>query len=144
MARVTVFMGSTQIDPQCTIGEITSLLVRARALQVLTDYSNGRVVAVSFALQVPGVPNPVNFRLPCRTERLLNLLRNDKEQAERTAWRQVLRWVEAQIAMIEVGMVQSHEVFQPYALIPGTNKTTFQAWEDAMAGRLIAAPEKTQ
>ena len=83
MARVTVFMGSTQIDPQCTIGEITSLLVRARALQVLTDYSNGRVVAVSFALQVPGVPNPVNFRLPCRTERLLNLLRNDKEQAER-------------------------------------------------------------
>lgn len=139
--KQTVYMGTTQIDPQRTIGEITSLLVRAKALQVSTDYKDGRVIAVSFALAVPGVPNPVNFRLPCRTERLLRLLRNDKAQAERTAWRQVLRWVEAQLAMIEVGMVHSHEVFQPYALIPGTDKTMFQAWEDNMAGRMIAAPE---
>lgn len=60
----------------------------------------------------------------------MKMLRNDRAQAERTAWRQVLRWVEAQMALIDAGMTQTHEVFMPYAVIPGTkDQTMFQAWE---------------
>ena len=70
----------------------------------------------------------------------MKLLRGDRAQAERTAWRQVLRWVEAQMAMIEAGMTQTHEVFMPYAVIPGSDdKTMFQAWESQQ--KLLAAPE---
>lgn len=129
----SVFMGTTKIDPQKTIGEISSCLVSAGAKQIATDFATaGRIEAVRFSIDVPGIQQPVFFRLPCRTEKLLKLLRGDRAQAERTAWRQVLRWVESQMAMIEVGMVQTHEVFQPYAIIPGTEKTMFQAWEASM------------
>lgn len=62
---MTVFMGTTKIDPQKTIGEISSVLVKAGANHIAT-----------------------------------------------------------------AGMTQAHEVFMPYAVIPGTNdQTMFQAWE---------------
>lgn len=131
MPMTKVFMGTTKIDAQKTIGEISSVLVRAGATSMATDFGvGGRVEAVRFGLTIPGIPMPVHFRLPCRTEKLVKLLRNDRAQAERTAWRQVLRWVEAQTAMVDAGMTQTHEVFMPYAVIPGTNdQTMFQAWE---------------
>lgn len=136
--KPTVFMGTTKIDPQKTIGEISSVLIRTGATQITTDYgAGGKVEAVRFGLNVAGIPKPVYFRLPCRTEKLLKLLR-DKDQAERTAWRQVLRWVEAQAALVEAGMTQTHEVFMPYAVIPGSDgKTMFQAWESSQ--KLIGA-----
>ncbi len=74
-------------------------------------------------------------------KKLVKLLRGDRAQAERTAWRQVLRWVEAQMAMIDAGMTQTQEVFMPYAVIPGTdNKTMFQAWESQQ--KQLAAPSE--
>lgn len=138
---MTIFMGSTKIEAQRTIGEISSVLIRTGATQISTDYGvGGRVEAVRFGMNVPGISMTVYFRLPCRTEKLLKLLRNDRAQAERTAWRQVLRWVEAQMAMIEAGMTQTHEVFMPYAVIPGTDdKTMFQAWESQQ--KALPAPE---
>jgi hypothetical protein len=39
-----------------------------------------------------------------------------QQQAERIAWRQILRWLQAQLALIETGMVDAPEVFFPYAL----------------------------
>lgn len=128
--KPTVFMGTTKIDPQKTIGEISSVLIRTGATQIATDYgAGGKVEAVRFSVSVQGLT--VCFRLPCRTEKLLRLLR-DKDQAERTAWRQVLRWVEAQAAMVDAGMTQTHEVFMPYAVIPGSDdRTMFQAWESS-------------
>src|ERR1039458_6782482 len=40
----------------------------------------------------------------------------DQERAERIAWRQLLRWVEAQLAMVDLGMAQDAEVFMAYAV----------------------------
>lgn len=139
MSKYTVFMGTTTVSATQTIGEISSVLIRAGARQIATDYTdNGKVEAVRFSLVLPGFPQPVVFRLPCRTEKLLKLLRNDL-QAERTGWRQVLRWVQAQMAMIEVGMVRVDEVFLPYALIPGADRTMFQVWFLAQPGLVAKA-----
>lgn len=136
-----IFMGTTVIDANTTIGQITGVLVRHGARQVSTDFSaDGRVEAVCFSIAVPNVSQHVGFRLPCRTERLLKMLRNDKAQAERTAWRQVLRWVEAQMAMVEAGMAQTHEVFMPYSVITG-GTTMFQIWEGQIQ-KQIAAPDQ--
>ena len=142
----SVYMGTTAIDPQKTIGEISSCLIRAGARQIATDFgAGGRVEAVRFAVMVPGIPQPVSFRLPCRTDKLFKLLRNDHAQAERTAWRQVLRWVEAQMAMIDAGMTQAHEVFMPYATLPDNpNITAFQVWEGQMQRQIAAPSEKPQ
>jgi hypothetical protein len=49
------------------------------------------------------------------------------EQAERVAWRQLLRWVQAQLAMIDTGMVRTEEVFMPYIVVnAATNQTLFE------------------
>lgn len=135
--RQTVFMGTTKVDVDKTLMEITTVLRKAGATQISTDYVGGMVKSVRFGLNIAGIPMPVHFQLPCRTEKLVKLLR-DKNQAERTGWRQVLRWVQAQLAMIDVGMTAAHEVFMPYAVIPGTDKTMFQAWESQQ--KLIEAP----
>lgn len=141
MKKQSVFMGTTKIEATKTIAEMSTVLLRAGARQIATDYgAHGRVEAVRFSLPVVPFPLPIQFRLPCRTEKLLRLLRNDHDQAERTGWRQVLRWVEAQCALVDAGMVKTEEVFQPYALIPGTDKTLFQAWEESRV-LAIAAPE---
>ena len=59
-------------------------------------------------------------------EPILEAMRKDKktprhllnlEQARRVAWRQILRWVQAQMALIEVGMVDIKEVFMPYIMV---------------------------
>jgi hypothetical protein len=138
--KQSIFMGTTSVPANQTIGEISSCLIRAGATQIATDFApGGKAEAVRFGLNVAGIPQPVYFRLPCRTAKLLRLLRNDAAQAERTAWRQVLRWVQAQMAMIDVGMIQTHEVFMPYAVIPGTDQTMFQAWESQ---KQLPAPQE--
>jgi hypothetical protein len=37
-----------------------------------------------------------------------------QEQAKRTAWRIVLRWLQAQFAQIEAGMADLAEIMMPY------------------------------
>jgi hypothetical protein len=81
-------------------------------------------VGLAFRFNVDGQLIP--FRLPCRwraVEKLLRAKRRPRKGdtydawARRVAWRQILRWVEAQIAMIETGMVKLEEVFLPYAMV---------------------------
>jgi hypothetical protein len=38
------------------------------------------------------------------------------EQAYRVAWRNILDWVQAQMALLEIGMAKMEEVFLPYML----------------------------
>jgi hypothetical protein len=57
---------------------------------------------------------------------------NRQNKARRIAWRQVLRWVEAQLALIETGMVKTQEVFLPYAMVGqnGKRRTMFEVLEE--------------
>lgn len=71
------------------------------------------------------------FEMPIRVDPIRELLRKrgrsgDSEKAERVAWRQLLRWVEAQAALIECGMVQPAEPFLAYAFDPIKEQTLFQ------------------
>ncbi len=52
---------------------------------------------------------------------------NMREKAERVAWRQLLRWTQAQVAMIQTGMVQPGEVFLAYMFDPGKSQTLFES-----------------
>jgi len=50
----------------------------------------------------------------------------DYEQAARVAWRQVYRWVQAQFALINLRMVEAHEVFLPYMMDTNNGSTFYQ------------------
>jgi hypothetical protein len=134
-----LFMESTEIAPTRSAAEVSACLIQAGATQIATDYEAGKVSGLRWAMRFNG--RDVLFVMPTRIEPVYQLLlkrrttfvdSNDKirlrEKAERVAWRQLLRWVQAQCAMIDCGMVKPAEVFMPYIeYAPG--KTMFEALE---------------
>lgn len=96
----------------------------ARAIQK-TYGPDGRVDAMCFSIPIEG--RDVFFRLPARVSNCEEVLRanlssrarpetvkNIPDQAERTAWKIVSDWVEAQMAMIELAQIEVMEVFMSY------------------------------
>jgi hypothetical protein len=135
------YMGSTSITVDKTVGEIVQALRGIRALQIGFHYEGSAIKGIQFALAIPGAAAPVSFDLPARVDPLFERMRKkgmrDRAQAERVAWRQVLRWVEAQIALIDCGMADPAEVFLPYAITAG-GKTVYALFAETGAKLLSA------
>lgn len=146
---MSLYMATTKIAAEKTAQEIGTLLAQAGASAVLTEYGKDRkITGLSFRLPIGGQETP--FNLPARIEPVFLYLQKqrspsfrhrkeaeDRFQAERVAWRQLLRWIQAQLAMIETGMVAAGEVFMPYIQVaPGK---TF--WERAIESGRLALPE---
>ena len=53
-----------------------------------------------------------------------------KEQAARVAWRCLKSWVEAQMALIQIGMATMDQVFLPYVL-NDEGKTLYEVARDS-------------
>ncbi len=134
MAKRTIFMETTSIKPEKTIAEIQMVLRNYGVRQVMTEYNiDGSVASVSFTMEIEAALVP--FKLPADHKPLLAmaqrgetkyLKRNDEEQARRIAWRQILRWVQAQMAMVDIGMVTADQVFMPYIMIDAKGTTLYQ------------------
>jgi hypothetical protein len=113
---------STTIEVSKTVGEISAMLAKAKAAAILTELEGGFVSAISFRINTEfGI---LTFRLPANTQRVYQTIVRDRripprirtrEQAARVAWRILKDWLEAQLAMIEVGLVDLEQVFLPYA-----------------------------
>jgi hypothetical protein len=118
------FMASTKIVSEKTASEIQMLLGQKGASRILTEYEGKEISALSFMIEVNGKSIP--FRLPLRWASCLAAMRSDRstprhycneDQAKRTAWRVLLRWVQAQFALIDTQMASITEVMLPYAQI---------------------------
>lgn len=130
MKRETIFMETTEVSAKRSAALINEMLGEAGASQVLNEYSAGKITTINFMLFVGGRELP--FRLPVRTPAVLKMMRDrrkrhqlyadDEEKAERIAWRQAFRWLEAQLAFCQTGMVEMQEVFLPYLMLDA--KTT--------------------
>jgi len=153
MPKKSLFMETTQIPASKTIGEIQEFLTAsgATAVMVSNNPETRQPVALSFKFPVNGQEIP--FRLPARIEPVFAYLQkkrsprtrskqegSDVEQARRVAWRQILRWVEAQFALIETGMVEAAEVFLPYAQV-GIDTTFYQTIKEKNFRGLLTAGE---
>ncbi len=128
---------TTSISSDKTIGEIESLLARNGAKSIMKEYDkDGSVCQLCFVLKVR--QNELPFALPLREDSILKLLENqrqarkipaayvNKEQAKRIGWRILRDWVDAQLALVEIGMVQIEEVFMPYLWNPVSKKTLYE------------------
>jgi hypothetical protein len=135
----TLFMETTNIAPEKTISEIESVLARYGATAISKEYVKGEIEALSFRVQVNG--QEIQFRLPRRykaieqifhdrTDRYASESQVDsrKSKARRVAWRQILRWVQAQMALVETKMVKVEEVFLPYIQGPG-GQTVYELYQ---------------
>lgn len=129
---------TTKIPAEKTVGEIQAVLGRKGAKSVNLEYADFRPAAVLFVIEFKG--QDLTFRLPCNADGVLAAMKKDRkiprssenfDQAERTAWRIIKDWIEAQMAIVEAGQSEMAEVFMPYAVIPATNKTMFQAFTES-------------
>jgi hypothetical protein len=124
--RMSILNYTTKVSADKTIAEIGRLLVKAKASAILTEYEpDGLPNAVSFRILTEfGL---LTFRLPADVQKVYQVTVRDlniprrmrtREQAARIAWRIVKDWVEAQLAMIEAGLVDAAQVFLPYTQDP--------------------------
>jgi len=142
-----IYMETTKMPVEKTVADIQMILGRYGACGVMTQFKDGEVEAVFFKVLFLGKEVP--FRLPCRWEPIEkefrsrvkkwpistneNVLVKEKEirdQAKRVAWRQILRWVEAQMALVETDMVKVQEVFLPYIQTNIEGQTLFDKIEN--------------
>lgn len=118
---------TTSIDADKSAQEISKCLSTHGAKAVLTEYDDAGeyVSAISFHLRVG--EQQMSFRLPADWKPVLTIIENDskvprrlktREQAVRISWRIIKDWVEAQMALVETRMVQTQDVFLPYAILP--------------------------
>lgn len=151
--RKTLFMETTTVEVERTAAEVCSCLVQSGANQISTDYTDGKITGLRWVMKIHG--QDIVFTMPARVEPVYKILiarRSDRhlqttqlkvrEQAHRVAWRQLLRWVQAQLAMIDCGMTQAAEVFFPY-IQAAPNLTMFQLFEEQKF-KMIEAPKDSQ
>jgi hypothetical protein len=136
--RIRLLNYTTQIPATKTAAEIMEILAKHGATAVLVDYDElGSAEALSFKIKTPG-GSVVPIRLPVDWKAVLCVFESqglkgaysNRSQATRTAWRIVKVWVEAQMAILQTGMVRMEEVFLPY-LVTGGGKTLYQAIADS-------------
>lgn len=106
------------VDVYTSLGAIQGALARHGARKIMIDYdAAGKPTGVIFGIDTPDGPR--GFILPANVDGVMAVfarqkLKADRQQAERTAWKNVHDWVLAQMAIIEAGMVSMDEVFLPY------------------------------
>lgn len=130
---------TTEIPVEKTLMEVQSLLASKGAQKIMIEYESGAPSGLTFLLETPKVQIPI--RLPARVANVEKFMHNKRrtivhkisikraiaEQAQRTAWRNIKDWIDAQIALIETEMVTMQEVFFPY-IVMGEN-TIFERFE---------------
>lgn len=122
---------TTKIDIYTSLGEIQGALAKAGAQKIMVDYADGKPTGVTFALYRENF-GLQGFTLPAAVDGTLRVfsrqnVKPDREQAERTAWRNIRDWVLAQMALIESCDVPIDEVFLPY-LINKEGQTLYQIY----------------
>lgn len=129
---------TTTVDAFKTVSEIEYILMKHKAKSIMKNYDGESITGLSFLIDTGTQQVPV--RLPVKVEECLEVLRREKknsprsnikatkEQAERVAWRILKDWVEAQMALLDIEMVELQEIFLPYIEIPN-GQTIYQALE---------------
>ena len=147
--------------------ELQQTLGQHGAKQISFDYGDdGRVRGVSFVIGVEGRFVPV--KLPARVDKAQAVLKRQwesgaishkqgkektygTEQAYRVAWRNILDWVQAQMALLEIEMARIEEIFLPYMMttsgetfLEATQRTHFalSSGDEAAEGEVIEATRR--
>lgn len=145
---------TTTIDPAKSVSEIISMLAVAKAQAITQRYDGfGNITAIEFSIltefgqmgfMLPADVRPVIATLKSQAlaRKIPKRFAHDATQARRVAWRILKDWVEAQLAIIQLGMVKMEQVFLPYAIDPQTSKTFYEKLVETKFERLALPPPK--
>ena len=117
---------TSEVPIERTITRIEQALAKSGARNIIKDYNDGELTALSFTLVFQQTGKMVPVRLPVNTEAVEKVLlskvrRPHREtfirihrQASRTAWKLMQDWIEVQVSLIELQQVEALQVFLPY------------------------------
>ena len=139
---------TSSVPPARTAERIETFLASAGATHISKRYADGRITGIDFAIEVEaGVQ--LAFRLPVDIEAMFAYMRKQRqrfvthaqlksmrEQAERTAWRLMQDWVEAQLSLVVTKQAEVAQVFMPYLL--SGEKTFYYAIKERGFAQLAA------
>ncbi len=138
---------STTVKATKTIGEVTQILVRAGARQIMTEFDDkGNARGLSFS--APTIEGLRAFSLPVDAEPVLTILSVDPKvplrfrtlgHAHDVAWRITKDWLEAQMALIATGMVTLDQVMLPY-MRSVDGGTFYEAYRKGLGTRAALPP----
>ncbi|GAI72048.1 unnamed protein product [marine sediment metagenome] len=131
---------TTKVPVSRTISQIQGILVQHHAKSIMMDYdNNGRIESLSFLILTASGEIPI--RLPVDTASTQKVLREQYENREgvsrsqteeahayRVSWRTLKDWIEAQMSLLETGMVKMEQIFLPY-VVTKTGQTVFEVIE---------------
>ncbi len=137
-----------------SIAYIEAKLAQHKARMIVKMYNlEGKVEAIAFEVDVNGTP--LAFRLPAQIAACEQTLKGNLslkarpetlkrlgEQAERTAWKIVADWIDAQVAMIELAQVDLLEVFLPYVYDHNRKQTYYQRIKERGFKSLLPAGQE--
>lgn len=120
-----------------SIAWIEAKLAGCGATQILKMYDlTARVEGIAFIMPING--KEMSFKLPARVDECevvlraavkrprADTLKRIGQQAERTAWKIVADWVDAQMAMIDLSQVEFMQIFMPYLYSHAKKQTYFE------------------
>lgn len=139
--KMSLLSYTTEAPEFRTISEIQKMLSEGKATAILQEFNGaGDVEAISF--RTKSEFGEMYFRLPanvmavdatlkqqCKEGKISRKYANDSRHSRRVAWRIIRHWIEAQLALITVGMAKPEEVFLPYAQ-DSSGKTVFENLRD--------------
>ena len=144
---------TTEVPATKSVAEITRILQEGGATAILFLYDpEKRISAIQFKLlttfgetafelpaNISSVSLAINGQIKAESEairqrkkRSRNIplrLFNDREQAERIAWRIVKDWIEANVAVNQIGAAKLEQVLIPFA-VDESGKTFYQRLVD--------------
>ena len=116
---------TSKVPVSKTVSEVMQMLVKKGASHIMTEY-DGNAQLAGLKWRIDTQHGPLSYSMPVNCQSVLQIMTRQRilprdpdrrwEQAQRTAWRILKDWIEAQMALLETGMAQMEEVFLPYML----------------------------
>lgn len=114
---------TTKVPANRSVQEIQEMLQKGGATGVILEYEKGtgRIHGIAFKMDISG--QTAIFSLPIKWREAGKVMQNegnnkayDEDYCYRVAWRIIRNWLEQQMALIEIQMVDMQEIFLPYAV----------------------------
>lgn len=127
---------TSELAPSASVSKIEKALVEIGAAHIAKTYNAGDLVGITFQIEHSG--KPLVFRLPANVAAVEKIFQDKvkrrrkttdkriKDQAQRTAWKLLLDWVEVQTSMVLIGRRMVVEVFLPYLYDMSKDTTLFE------------------
>ncbi len=153
---------STEVKAEKSIDEIKAILRAHNCRSLTEVYDDGKITAIEFVYETGWGPRPFQLPVKPEAVLRLMVERRNKgksawdrfyvdapwavetvrsgyaipqsmiDQAERTAWRTVKDWVEAQMALMATRQVSFEQIFLSYALVE-EDRTMFDVYSERQA-----------